>query len=91
MQSFIMHCCRRDLKQAKHVSGGAHSMTWKGRMIDERRILRDLEGKGRHCLMEVLSRHLPGGTEEIYQNPVRITSVQIGIRSEYLSSTEHHQ
>jgi hypothetical protein len=33
------------------------------RMVDERRIGKDLEESGRH-LIEVLSWHLPGGTDE---------------------------
>jgi hypothetical protein len=39
--------------------------------MDEQRIRKDLEGRG-HSLIEVLSHHLSGRTEEHHEIPVRI-------------------
>jgi hypothetical protein len=45
----------------------------------------NLKGSG-HGLIEVLSRHLPGETEENDEKPVRITVVPTEIRTDHLQS-----
>jgi hypothetical protein len=55
----------------------------------------DMQGSGSGCcLIEVISQHLPGGTEENYEKPVSVACVSAEIRSEHLRNTRvepyHH-
>jgi hypothetical protein len=45
-----------------------------------------MEGSGRG-LIEIISRHLPGGTRDNNENPQSAAGPPAGIRSEYLLST----
>jgi hypothetical protein len=55
-------------------------------MIDEYRILKDLEGSGRD-LFEVLPQHLPAGTGKQWEMSVRTAGVLTKILSEHLRHT----
>jgi hypothetical protein len=52
-------------------------------MSGEPRVGKDLEENG-YYLIETLSRHLSGGTDEYHENSVRIACVSIEIRTEHL-------
>jgi hypothetical protein len=55
-------------------------------MTGKKWIRKDFKGDDRD-LIEVLSRHLPGGTEENYETSVRIASVPAEIRTEHIPNT----
>jgi hypothetical protein len=46
-----------------------------------------LEGSGGLVLIEVLSQHLPGETEENYKKSVRIAGVPVEIQTEHIPNT----
>jgi hypothetical protein len=81
-QCFIVHCCRQEQKHTKHMS------MWEGPLCDsmtirarEYRIWKDLQGNCDRCLTEVLSRNLPGGTEERQEKPDKTAGVSTEIRT----------
>jgi hypothetical protein len=55
-------------------------------MIDVKWIEKDIEERDR-CLIRVLFRNFPGGTQENEENPVRIAYISAWIRADNLQNT----